>query len=469
MTLSLAAVGTVAWFVYQDHVEAISSSARIQVISGELDISDDEGKTWGVEIRYTNSPFKYLIDVSGDGQTFWFPNKLNASDEPETIASNWTEITKDNCGGFMICYDIWFRTTDVMDVYLSDASFVTSDEEYVTGSDFDYARRSSYGNISCDGIVGASRVSFVDITDENSPELKFVWVPNDTYRLSYAEFRNMNQAFYSTEGKIYRENIDSDTMEVITGYGPYETGESLITRESLRPRLVGANLINGYQYYYLDSSSGQMKLNTYSAADYASGRVTVDSSWLAYTALDGTTWCNRGIPVLSFRESSDAPTVKKLRVNIWFEGTDNEANKALNGGQIKYKLSFIGINKLSYGFDLASAVDGEETEPDAAGKRKVFWQWDTDSQTGDRLNTGRLVYTVEGGAVQEWGTESGVNYPDLLRYTVNGVEWFDYKNSGTVGITPGAEAYYIYVQIAESESSKASNVVKVEIPAIAAP
>jgi hypothetical protein len=90
-----------------------------------------------------------------------------------------------------------------------------------------------------------------------------------------------------------------------------------------------------------------MENYTYTTEELLSGSIIVGTpqSIPAIANENGTTPPTIGMnaPILSF--SGSQLEEKELLIRIWIEGTDREANAALNGGDMLYRFAFAGISK----------------------------------------------------------------------------------------------------------------------------
>ena len=498
-SITLGAVGTAAWFTYNQYVEALNSKVKLQVYTGGLEISVDRGATWGDTINGTNrltyavdtdvladpaqggqqqDVLTYMIDITGNGKDFLYPVTLDANDKPITTNLNsFVTIDETNYNGYMVWFDLWFRTSAAMDVYLAEGSEVKESEIVVA---MNYVRESLYDTaetkFSRDGISGAARVSFVDMTgveeQQAEPELKYVWAPNDNYELRYLD-NARTQATFLPRPVI--NNVTPPTPKKESSISPLTNPET------------------AYGYWYRDTD-GTYKHYNYTADDYAYGRfVTTTTTRDTYGNLSATPngvlarIDNNGIPQINHTnalcsfEQSEVRQVKKLRVFIWIEGTDREADKALNAGEMLYKLVFVGINKQ----EAEKIWDGTDetalTEvPDGNYLFRVTHVADA-GYSGPNYRRYVIEYKINGSA-DDWApVDSTVT--DLwtkLQITKDGHTWTNYSLTAQDVTDPDDSShvlstyYYgfsaattienVYLQIKENSTTKPSNVIKVSVP-----
>ena len=444
LALAIAAVAaTVGWFAMNTEVEIVgdANDIRMAVDSGDLKISlDDDKYESGIRVSKKDSPTKYKIDISGDGEKLYFPRTLNENDEPNlSTISNFVDVTGNN--DYYVDLKVYFQTTQKMDVYLSSESKVEGAEllKNNTGSDKDYMRKSMYasdktsgidsqiGMFSCDAIVGAARVAFLEVVGQDEKgndilELKNVWIPNDQLHLYYTVVENEPKAVLNINDRSASERND----------GPNGSW-------------------NRYSFLMKSPAGEYMIVQPYSSDDYAhyapQGGDTkhfislTDGNSGSYQLADLTeNLANHAVPLLQFAEEGELQT-KELVIRIWFEGTDREADKACNGGMATYDLHFIGISKN----DAKTLVDGADSGTPYDDNTDGIW-FDTESDklkhtNGDEVKAGELIYSL------------------------NGIEWSDYVSNTPENVFKNRTTdMTIYVRLKEGKETKASNVVKVLIP-----
>ena len=337
--LAIAASTAFGWFIFNREVSVSSASGedsiQIAVNGGDLEIFLVDSETteedlandalWGSERTYTPEKQGYYIDISGDGSRLWYPRTLDQSDQPILNNGSVEDITDSDA--HYVTLKLLFRTTTAMDVYLASDSCV-SPLEYVTG-DHSYGRKSINSSdaepFSCDGIVGAARVAFLEGVKENGgekKELKMLWIPNDKL-----ELRKPAGA--------------GGTYSLVKG-----------GRSELEAR--------GYSYLKMNAE-GSLEQYTITPEEYASGKVAVTPGWpesvvrsdgriettnysTGILANTSTNRSNQAAPLLSFTETGKMQ-IKTLYVRLWFEGTDREADSAFSGGMASYRFCFAGISK----------------------------------------------------------------------------------------------------------------------------
>ena len=390
----VAAVGTLGWFVFNRDVNVKNG---VSVTTGTYLRVSLDGENYGEQVTFTPVNIANLKDVSSkDGQNFYWPRIL--SDEADTPPADvdFVKIDDTNCEGYYIVFDLHLRATEEMDVYLGASSSVDPVEPTDSAHE-QYDRQSLYGMISADEIAGAARIAILELTEEEGPEtetLRQVWIPNPEYELYYE----------NGEAKFHR---NSSNVEAPAYYGPVGGEED--AEPTIKEQLYGDEDFLKYL------SVGTKGLATPATA----------------TAENSTPAMANGAPVLC--HFNDQNEEKHLRVRIWFEGTDREADKALNGGLVDYSLQLVGIHKE------ACPTQREEM----LGKVKGAWD-----ETSKKY---KLFYDVDGNDSFTAGKDKWVNdntgegnpYGDLI-YSTDGKTWDQVDpTNGTNGHSFGAETYYI--------------------------
>ena len=313
--LSVALVGTLAWFVFKQSA-TISTEENSKIVAGEyleisLDDKNDETPDEWVTLLGVNNISQYP-DVSYNPVTnkFWYPVSLDEGEQlfvGNDSVGVYNDVTN-TADGYFMKIDLKVRASKGLDVYLHNNSFVS-------GIDMD--KTDANNSFSKDAIAGAARVAFFD----GSGALKTVWVPNEHYQLE----------------------IDESTGTV-TGFT--DTGRAE----------------DDYYYLQFDESGKVVEGNEYGVWD--GDLLSVGGNALASTE-NGKHYVNDATPILHFDEAGE----QNLTVYIWIEGSDREANTVLSGGSIEYALTFIGIpekaepkidiESLSYGANGLTYADGK--------------------------------------------------------------------------------------------------------------
>ena len=140
-----------------------------------------------------------------------------------------------------------------------------------------------------------------------------------------------------------------------------------------------------------------------------------------YKYQDVPAMINNSPELLTFN-SKDGYIKQKLVVRIWIEGTDREAHFAFNGGNLIYKLNFVGIEK----------------DP--------------------------ALTLAEGAIVYNNGNLVNADLSELTNgeyvYSLNGIDWQTYSKGNSLI----NDSHIVYVKRAETQNRKASNYIAVSIP-----
>ncbi len=238
------------------------------------------------------------LDVTGDGVTLIRPTLTNKNSQIDRNSNVYTTVTPNK---EYICVDMYFRSNEMCDVYLDKDSYVVgkcelNDDGTINegGLLTDTVRKSSYGDFSKDAVVGAVRVSFVeydkvlyeeDLTNRlTTPAL--LWLPRpDVYLES-------NQ---STSGWTLHTGVQPGDRIIDNGYSTWDT----------------------YTHHY------------YAFAQNAEG----ESVGTDFNYQDTVVQTNSDIICHIDELHEDGYYYGKTQVNIWIEGCDTEARRAISGGE----------------------------------------------------------------------------------------------------------------------------------------
>lgn len=140
--LSVVAVSTFAWFVFEKTV-ALESATEMQITAGnklEIILMDDEwaeieSGDWRSNIDITMDGDTMYPDISSkDGQIFYYPKALNNGEAPEkedfydvivhngVLHGNDIETSSEVRSQYYVTVNLKFRTAQPMSVYLADGS-----------------------------------------------------------------------------------------------------------------------------------------------------------------------------------------------------------------------------------------------------------------------------------------------------------------------------------------------------------
>lgn len=212
--LSVALVGTLAWFVFEQTAE-IKTSENGKITAGEyLEIAMDDGNDetpdeWLSKIELA-SPAQYPdISVTPNGKA-WYPVELN-DDDTVIVGEDGACIDVTDEKGYFVKLNLKVRASKSLNVYLNNGSEVQGLNPNKTDANNSFSK---------DAIAGAARVGFFD---ENGNVIT-VWVPNEKYELasdaSSIEYDGNAEASYkylnvSDGGNISGESAwDSEKLSV---------------------------------------------------------------------------------------------------------------------------------------------------------------------------------------------------------------------------------------------------------------
>ena len=172
--LSVALVGTLAWFVFEQTAE-IKTSENGKITAGEYleiaidDKNDETPDEWLSKIELA-SPAQYPdISVTPDGKA-WYPVELN-DDDTVKIGEDGACIDVTDKDGYFVKLNLKVRASKSLNVYLHNGSEVQGLNPDKTDANNSFSK---------DAIAGAARVGFFD----ESGSVITVWVPNEKYELA---------------------------------------------------------------------------------------------------------------------------------------------------------------------------------------------------------------------------------------------------------------------------------------------
>lgn len=232
------------------------------------------------------------VDVTGDGVTLIRPSMTAKNADIDRTSTVYTTVTPNK---EYISFDMYFRSNDPCSVYLDSDSYAIGAVEETPGDGnliqteaTDTNRKSSDGDYSCDAVVGAVRVSFVEYSTVNEAEdldnrattPTLLWLPRPDIHLS---------------------TPIGDTWFLTTDVEPNQ---------------------------FLDTY-GDMTCDTYTHHYYA----FVDGVGTDINYANTVTETNTDIICTVDEIHDDGYYYGKTQVNIWIEGCDTEARRTISGGQ----------------------------------------------------------------------------------------------------------------------------------------
>ncbi len=394
--LCAALVTALGWFVL-DRTAGIESAENMTITAGSnLEISLD-GEHW--DQKQTPTLSHTCPDITGDGINFWYPNTLDENDtplfgSPDTFLNINAIDDRFDRSQYYVDVVLHFKTSGNSAVYLQKTSTVQPMDPDTNDA--------MGGEMPNDAIAGAVRVAFYEIPRDRvddpdyqpaAADLKCIWIPNDKY-------------------EIYGTTQTDEDGNTVNGFAFTDNG----TREDSYGYLAPVTDGDGNRTF---------DVFTWSAEDYASGKVLVGSALAAntYTNGDGTVipaMTHGAVPLLDFGDSTGM-TEKTMLIRIWIEGTDREAHTYLNSGDIQYTFDFITIEK-----------------EDSTLKTVTYANGDLAYADGSPVATGELLYSYDGIA---WAPYSTTNHPGLTNdlYTDdNGDQVLFVKLAETAAAVPSA-------------------------------
>ncbi|MBQ4129473.1 MAG: hypothetical protein IJO20_08965 [Ruminococcus sp.] len=238
------------------------------------------------------------IDVTGDGVTLIRPTLKNKNLEIDRNSNVYNTVTPNK---EYISVDMYFRSNDPCSVYLDKDSYAIGKCELnpdgtinEDGLLTDTERKSSYGDFSKDAVVGAIRVSFVEYDRVIEEE-------------DYDHRATTPTALWLPRPDIYLEsNATSSGWVLHTDAVPnqYIVGEGDLARDT-------------YTHHY------------YAFAENSEGKIVGTD----FNYENTVTQTNKDVICVVDEIHTDGYYYGKTQVNIWVEGCDTEARRAISGGQ----------------------------------------------------------------------------------------------------------------------------------------
>lgn len=297
-TVTVLVVGAWSWFVDDSDanadnvvmtlntVESLEVSVNDSAFSTRIDLSNDTDILDNLKMR----------DVTGYKQGFLIPKfKSDIGVSEPNLAVSWdTAVANQD----YISLTLRFRTKSQSDIYVASGTKVSTfcENQGAPLNGVDAVNKSAYGDFSRDAIVGALRMNAFD----SSGNYKFLWIPRpDIYLEASADYQQYT---------LYTDLSSDDQRAMET------------TTHACYPANVNKAL-----YRYNAGSSGIIASETAftaTAYDAASGDSTTK---IATTSV----------------KSGDYYVSNPVTLNIWVEGCDAEALRALSGGKYELVLKFV--------------------------------------------------------------------------------------------------------------------------------
>lgn len=243
--LSVALVGTLAWFVFEQTAE-IKTSENGKITAGEyLEIAIDDGNDetpdeWlsKIELAY---PAQYPdISVTPNGRA-WYPVELDDDDNVK-IGEDGACIDVTDEKGYFVKLDLKVRASKSLNVYLHNGSEVQRLNPDKTDANNSFSK---------DAIAGAARVGFFD----ESENVITVWVPNEKYELA-SDASSINYSGSAEESYKYLNVNDAGN---VSGESEWEPDQISVGNNALATDTMANEAIPLLSF----DGAGEKKLTVY--------------------------------------------------------------------------------------------------------------------------------------------------------------------------------------------------------------
>jgi hypothetical protein len=326
-----------AWFAASESADATGlhvatetpSTLDIAVVGADESYPESDD-SYLSEIDFASYVFDTLsADVTGDGVHFIIPETIQSSsfrhvETSKASTLTWTKAVSsldDALSPEYLSIPVVVRSQS-QDVYISNNSVLNATLDTTTNT-------SDAGDFSRNGIAGAVRVSVVDVTKSivskdsftaTTDNLKFLWIPRPDIHLLTPDTGDWglittvtNNGATLSDGCSASDNFthsywkanDDSKINESSGTGIEQTQTPKNSGYFVAAKTLSKNQLVGNSSLYQDGDSY--------------------SNYVTFTDDDGN-------------ESNYY--VYKFLVNIWIEGEDSEARRALNNGQFDLKLNF---------------------------------------------------------------------------------------------------------------------------------
>ncbi|MBQ7133703.1 MAG: hypothetical protein IJO20_04325 [Ruminococcus sp.] len=257
------------------------------------------------------------IDITGDGVTLVRPSMLPKNTDIDRNVGTFTSVSPNK---EYICFDMYFKAEDPCRVFLDSGSFVKGAIEETPGDgnliqteDTGDNRKASEGNFSKDAVVGAVRVSFVNYSqfiegedhDNLSDSARLLWLPRPDIHLNSTNNASLNPWTLS-------QNVQ-----------PNEIIDTFTNDKSMNSQCD--TYTHHYFSYVYDENIGE-----------SGGYTGIDINYI------GTVTDPSRDAICDVTYESNGYYYGKTQVNIWIEGCDAEARRAIAGGQFQVNFDLAG-------------------------------------------------------------------------------------------------------------------------------
>lgn len=319
LIFTLMTVSVYSWFA--SHVDNEVDAYDIQVHSdNDLELSfTGEENTWKNllnidEFQVDGVPVKQvlnMVEITGDGENFSIPQLTQKVNYAEVYPGGTWDDAKANEDYLQLV--IHMRSLEPLDVYLSSDSKAAPKSADFIGTDCGNPTEMGNKDFSKDCVVGALRVGL--------PATGAVWITNPEFHLDNVIGSDSYAMNYSKElSATYLESYEND------GIGPKDNNSDGKITEADNCLFVWNNPTKHY-YYKKEATS----VATHTKAYYQLPNTvsTIDTN-----AVDTK------LVTLKRTETSGDYYVGEATINVWIEGCDTEARKALIGGEFNLALVF---------------------------------------------------------------------------------------------------------------------------------
>ena len=269
------------------------------------EITGLDGKTY--DVLHDFSP----IDITGNGVTLVRPSMKNKNEDINRQSSTFTTVTPNR---EYISFDLYFRSDKECKVFLDSGSFVKGAIEINGGTLTDTSeRKAENGDFCKDAIVGAVRVSFVNYDDfiegedlsSRQSEPRLLWLPRPDIHLNTKD----------------DNGDDLSPWTLSTGVQPEQIYDKFETVSDRLPAFADTYTHHYFRYDHIPTE------DRYVGVDVDNYDTVTDPSRVAICDVD---------------KEINGMYYGKVQVNVWIEGCDAEARRALSGGQFQIKFDLAG-------------------------------------------------------------------------------------------------------------------------------
>lgn len=243
--LSVALVGTLAWFVFEQTAE-IKTSENGKITAGEYleiaidDKNDETPDEWLSKIELA-SPAQYPdISVTPNGKA-WYPVELDDDDNVK-IGEDGACIDVTDKDGYFVKLNLKVRASKSLNVYLHEDS-------EVQGLKLD--KTDANNSFSKDAIAGAARVGFFD----ESGNVITVWVPNEKYELA-SDASSINYSGTAEESYKYLNVSDAGN---VSGESEWDSEKISVGNNALATDTMANEAVSLLSF----DGAGEKKLTVY--------------------------------------------------------------------------------------------------------------------------------------------------------------------------------------------------------------